>query len=139
MEYRTVAAYFGCAALIFSGVASQAEDVVSSEQMAAKVALQNIHFEGQAVRGQVVNKTSHRLEDVRLLVAYDWLWRNELKPGAQSPAWATTMVLAEPLMPNEVYEFTYEPARAVMSHGEGEFHPSVKVIGLTEYSPPDER
>ena len=139
MNYRTRASYVACAVLIFSSVGSRAEDVVSGEQIAAKVALQNLHFEGQTLHGQVVNKTGHRVEDVQLLIAYNWLWRNEFKPGAQSPAWATTTTLAEPLNPNEVYEFTYAPERAVLASDDGEFQPSVKVIGFTEYSPPDKR
>jgi hypothetical protein len=136
MNYRTHLNALACAVLIFNSVAIQAEEVVSSEQIESRVALQNIHVDGQALRGQVVNKTDHRLEDVRLLIAYNWLWRNERNPGAQSPAWATTTVLAEPLNPNEVHDFTYEPERAVIAGADGEFHPAVKVIGFTEYSPP---
>lgn len=128
-----------CAALMFACAGSQAVEVVPTEALADKVAIHNVRLEGDTVRGQVVNKTDHRLEDVQLMIAYNWLWRNETSPGDNSPAWATTMVLSESLNPNESYEFSYEPERSVGSSKDGEFHPSVTIVGLTEYSAPEDR
>lgn len=133
---KSIAISLACAACLFTSAGSQATEVVSSETIANKVMLQNVRLDGQTVRGEVVNKTTHRLEGVQLLIAYNWLWRNETKPGSHSPAWATTMVLSDPLSPNEVYEFAYDPQRTIVSGDDGEFHPSVKIVGLTEYSRP---
>lgn len=131
---KSLAKTLVCAAIILACTGSQAAEVVSADTLADKVVLQNVRLEGQTVRGEVVNKSDHRVDDVQLLIAYNWLWRNEFKPGAQSPAWATTMVLPEPLAPNESYEFTFEPERALDSGDDGSFYPSVDIVGLTEYS-----
>ena len=134
---RSIAKSLACAACLFASAGSQAAEVVSAETITDKVMVQNVRLDGQTVRGEVVNKTGHRLEDVQLLIAYNWLWRNETNPGPHSPAWATTMVLSDALSPNEVYEFAYDPQRTIVAGADGEFHPSVKIVGLTEYSRPE--
>src|SRR5260221_13575185 len=41
---------------------------------------------GDEVEGRVVNETGDQLEDVRLMVSDQFLWRNQRPPGQDSPS-----------------------------------------------------
>lgn len=129
----------GCAVLVAAAGVSATADLVSPESIADKVSIRNLREEGGSVRGEIVNHTGHRIEDVQLLVAYEWLWRNEFKPGSENPSWAVKTVVSDPLEPKEVQSFTFDSPPAAPAGVEGEFHPTVKVVGFTEYSSPGTR
>jgi hypothetical protein len=134
MKTRILASHLACIPLAFACIASQADEVLSPEVVSGKVAIQNFRQDGATMRGEIVNRTGHRLEDVEVLITYNWLWRNEIAPGPYSPAWAAGMVVAEPLAPNEVREFAYDPPQPVTPRNDGTFYPTAEIVRFTEFS-----
>lgn len=127
--------FFGTAlasALALACITIHADEVLSPAQVSEKVTIQNLRQEGAAIRGEIVNHTGKRLEDVQVLISFNWLWRNEFAPGPESPGWASSMVLAEPLSPNETREFAYAPVPSVTSRVDGKIQPAADVVRFTE-------
>src|SRR5690348_1299409 len=66
--------------------------VVAPDELARQVAVRDVKMDEGTVSGKVVNTSSTPVRDVKLLVRYKWLWKNERRPGANSPtriAWVT--------------------------------------------------
>src|SRR5439155_500144 len=61
------------------------ERVVPSERVAESVALRDVRVEGDVVSGVLTNRSDKVLRDVQLLIQYDWLWKNEFRPGEDNP------------------------------------------------------
>ena len=111
-----------------------ADTVVSAANMTNALTIENLQMNDGAVNGEIVNRTQHRLENIELRVTYDWLWRNEFKPGDVSPAWTTTFRAPATLAPGEKYEFHYAPEQPLTARDDGRFSPSVGVVSYTEFA-----
>ena len=90
------------AAVILSsllGGSAWAETIVSRQQAAQDVLVSDVRAEDGAVSGVVVNNTGHEIQNVKLLVRYDWLWANEFSPGQDSPGRAIVHTIEEDIPP----------------------------------------
>jgi hypothetical protein len=65
-----------------AGIASAATD----RRVDDIVRVEDVQSDDATVRGRLVNETNDALENVRLIVADQFLWRNERHPGDDSRA-----------------------------------------------------
>ncbi len=124
------------AAVILSsllGGSAWAETIVSRQQAAQDVLVRDVRAEDGAVSGVVVNNTGHEIQNVKLLVRYDWLWANEFSPGQDSPGRAIVHTLEEDIPPGGQVPFTYHPESPLPQRSDGRFLTSVVVLGYTQF------
>jgi hypothetical protein len=115
------------------GGSAWAETIVSRHQAAQDVLVSDVRAEDGAVSGVVVNNTGHEIQNVKLLVRYDWLWANEFSPGQDSPGRAIVHTLEEDIPPGGQVPFTYHPESPLPQRSDGHFQTSVVVLGYTQF------
>lgn len=133
---RAVVAAAGIVLSILFGsivLAETTKPIISSSNREGTeaVTVHDVTAKDGIVSGVVVNNTGHKLENVELLIRYDWLWNNEVLPGEDNPGRA--MVHRLPAVPpaGEI-PFSYQPESPLPERSDGHFSISVKVIGYTE-------
>lgn len=79
--------YIGIAAIAFNGgfPSAAAATIVSAERLAEFAVVHNITAENGVVSGVVVNNSGRLLENVKVLIRYEWLWEDEFSPGHDRP------------------------------------------------------
>ena len=95
------------------------------------VAVEGIHSNPALVLGRVVNQTDDQIEQVRLLVTDQFLWRNERHPGSESPAEAYVITVPGPIPPHDAATFTFERPSPLPERRDGEFSTEVSAVELT--------
>ena len=101
---------------------STLEDVVS---------IQDVQSNDDEVRGRIVNETDDQLENVRLFVSDQFLWRNERHPGPESPSDAHTIVIPGPIKPHGSTTFRFQRPEPLPDRADGTFTLDVTPIELT--------
>lgn len=115
---------------------SPPNEVLSAGGMSDKIAVENLQWDGQSVRGNVVNRSGHYAQAVDVRITYNWLWRNEFHPGENNPGWATSIQLAEPLAPDASQAFVYAPPQPSAIRNDGAFRPTAQILGYTAFDRP---
>jgi hypothetical protein len=105
--------------------------VVPPDELARQAAVRDVKIDDGTVSGTAVNTSSVPLRDVKLLVRYGWLWKNERRPGANSPGRIAWVTLPGELRPGESQPFT-APAESPPRRSDGRFVPSVEVAGVVD-------
>jgi len=115
-------------------LAQAADAVMTREDLTKKVLIRDATIgDDGAVSGTLVNTSGHRLQEVRLLVRHDWLWRDEFHPGADSPGTAGYYVVPQEIPPGGSVSFSYRPDPPLPRRSDGTFQTTVEVAGLLEY------
>ncbi len=107
--------------------------VLGSGQATEDVQVRDVRLEDGVVSGVVINNTGNELRDVKLLIRYDWLWKNEFSPGHDSPGRAIAYALQEDLPPGGQTSFVYHPESPLPQRPDGRFLTSVVVLGYTQF------
>jgi hypothetical protein len=84
-----------------------------------------------SVSGVVANTSTRALRDVRLMIAHEWLWKNEFHPGADDPGRAVEYTIPGEIPPGGQMRFT-TPPEPLPSRSDGYFRPRVDVVSLTQ-------
>ncbi len=110
-------------------VAAIIDNVRATER---QVRLRGISFRPDGtVSGTLVNRTDRLLRDVRLLVRYDWIWRDEQNPGYDSPGRSYYYTLPGDVPAEGSVPFTYVPQPLLPYRNDGRFRPSIEVSSFT--------
>jgi len=115
------------------GGSAWAETIISRQQAIQNVVVRDVRVEDGAVSGVVVNNTGHEIQNVKLLVRYDWLWADEFSPRQDSPGRAIVHVIEEDIPPGGQVPFTYHPESPLPQRSDGRFLTSVVVLGYTQF------
>ena len=107
--------------------------VLGREQATEDVQVRDVRVEDGVVSGVVINNTGNELRDVKLLIRYDWLWKNEFSPGHDSPGRAIAYSVQEDLPPGGQARFAYHPEAPLPQRPDGRFLTSVVVLGYTQF------
>ncbi|MGD9602318.1 MAG: hypothetical protein AB7O21_00770 [Gammaproteobacteria bacterium] len=110
-----------------------AESLVSQATIREALAVENLRLEDGVVTGRLVNRSAGKIDNVELLVTFNWLWRDEFNPGNGGPGQTTSVVLTEPLAPGAAEDFRVESAAPLPMRSDGYFTPRVAVVGFTQY------
>lgn len=117
---------------------ARADSAVDAEHVASlqsTVRVEGVRATPETVSGLLVNETDDQLEDVRLLIADDFLWRDEFHPGANSPAQAHSFVVAGPIPPHGRVPFTFQRPAPLESRDDGRFTTEVSAVELVRREP----
>ena len=105
-----------------AAVESRIDDVVRVE---------NVQSNGDVVSGRLVNETGDALENVRLVVSDQFLWRNERHPGDNSPSDAHTITVPGPVPPHGSVTFEFRRPSPLPERSDGDFTTDVTPVELT--------
>jgi hypothetical protein len=131
-------AYVGIvlAALLVAGpcarAAQAADSIVSGTDAASAVTVVNVATDGGTVSGVLINGSARLVRDVRLLVHYTWLWKDERHPGEDNPGRAEPDMVPGPIPPGGRLRFTHAASPPLPQRSDGHFQISVDVVGFTE-------
>jgi hypothetical protein len=115
-------------------VIQSGDRVVPSERVTESVALRDVTVDGDVVSGVLTNTSGKALHDVQLLVRYDWLWRNEFRPGEDNPGRNVYYTVPGDIPPGGQTRFTYRADPPLPERSDGHFNTSVQVVGFIEVS-----
>ena len=110
--------------------------IVLNEQEAEKiVAVRNLTAKPSLITGEIVNRTPHVVRDINMLIQFHWLWKNEFKPGTDSPGRLDVLVIPQELKPAESIAFRYTPDPPLPDRKDGWFEPEVTIGGFSVVVP----
>ncbi len=127
-------AAMACAVVLSPASALRGQTLLSSEEAAKSVALEKVDVSPVGVSGIVVNKTPHTIRNVEVLVQYHWLWKNEFKPGTDSPGRTAVVRLNQELSPGQSAPFRHS-LEAGADRKDGHFAPEVTIGAFTVVVP----
>jgi hypothetical protein len=84
------------------------------------------------VSGTVINNSNTIMRDVKLLVRYAWIWKNERHPGDDSPGRSQYLPLSGDIAAGASVPFSYTPSPPLPARTDGTFQTSVSVQGFTQ-------
>ncbi len=114
-----------------------AQELVSNSQLAQSVDLRDVAAAPNGeVSGTIVNRTGMTVRDVKLMVNYAWLWRNDFRPGEDSPGRTVYITAPADIPPHGQGTFTYRPSPPLPDRTDGRFVPTVHIVGYTRMVPP---
>jgi hypothetical protein len=84
------------------------------------------------VSATLVNRTSHSVRDVRLLIRHEWLWDDEMSPGPDvlNPGQASYHTVEGTIAAQGRKEFVYRPDPPLRGSSSGSFRTKVEVVGF---------
>lgn len=109
-----------------------AQSLVSGQEASAVVAIADLKVINGEVSGLLVNKSAHRVRNVRLLIRHTWLWNDERHPGADDPGRAVYVTVPKDVAAGHAEPFMYAPEPPLPRRSDGHFDTSVEVVGFTE-------
>ncbi|MGH7795994.1 MAG: hypothetical protein ACREQ2_14065 [Candidatus Binatia bacterium] len=121
--------------LSFWSIDTHAQTVLDPQEAAKTLAIRNLTATPSLVSGEVVNRTPHTVRDIELLFQFHWLWKNEFKPGLESPGRTDILNIAKELRPEESMAFRYTPDPPLPHRKDGWFEPEVTIGGFTVVVP----
>ena len=111
---------------------------VSSQQQADSVLrIENVAAEPDgSVSGVIRNNSKNTVRDVQLFVRSTFLWKNEFRPGKESPSVASYPTISGEIAPGGSLPFKFTPNPPLPKRMDGRFErPSVSVAGFTQVIP----
>ena len=97
----------GCGGLLSASVSFAAQVVLSPQEAAKSVTIEDLRITPTTVSGMVVNRTPHIVRDVEVVVQYHWLWNNEFRPGNDSPGQTVVQRIDKDLQPGQSAPFSH--------------------------------
>jgi hypothetical protein len=110
-------------------------DVTETTSLDSVVRVEGVRTMGDEVQGRVVNETGDQLEDVRLMVSDQFLWRNERHPGENSPSEAHAVTVPGPIPPHGSATFSFRRPSPLPDRADGQFVTDVEPVALTRRAP----
>jgi hypothetical protein len=102
--------------------------VSPSGELGRYVAVRDVRAVGDTVTGRVVNVSDKPVQNVKLLVSYNWLWDSEFHPGTDDPSQASYETIPGELAPGE--EKTFSVSAPSTFRSDGRFEARVKVASM---------
>jgi|SRR5579875_2274533 hypothetical protein len=114
-----------------------AQELISTHQLAQSVDLRDVTTAPNgAVSGTIINRTGMTVRDVKLMINYAWVWRNDFKPGPDSPGRTVYITAAADIPPHGEGSFRYQPSPPLPDRSDGHFVPHAHIVGFTQMVPP---
>ncbi len=114
-----------------------AQELISTHQLAQSVDLRDVTAEPNgAISGTIVNHTGLTVRDVKLMINYAWVWRNDFKPGEDSPGRTVYITAPADIPAHGQGSFSYQPSPPLPARNDGHFVPVAHIVGFTRMVPP---
>lgn len=131
LGFMLLPALAGFSLLIGAAAATADTDHEGVRSLDNVVAIEDVRSDDDMVRFRVVNQTDDQLENVRLLISDQFLWRNERHPGSDSPSDAHAVSVAGPIPPHGSVPFEFRRPAPLPDRPDGEFKTEISAIELT--------
>jgi len=82
--------------------------------------------------GTLVNRSDALVRNIRLLIRYDWVWKDERNPGPESPGRSFYHTVDSDIPAFGTISFHYEPTPPLPNRSDGRFVASVEVARFTQ-------
>ncbi len=115
-----------------AAIAHATDTLIADEQPSRVIEVRDVVAHHGIVSGVLVNRSRKLLRDVRLIVHHNWLWKNEKKPGDDSPGRVDYYTVRSAIPPGQSVEFTYRPEPPLPERDDGHFETTVEAVGWTE-------
>lgn len=113
-----------------------AQELTTPQQLSYAVDLENLSSQPNgAVSGKLANRTGYVIRDVKLMIDYAWIWRDDFKPGEDSPGRTVYTTVQGDIGPHGETNFSFEPSPPLASRDDGYFKPEVRIVGYTQMVP----
>ena len=109
------------------------EEIVDAGRLSDIVAVRDVRTKDGEVSGELVNRSSGRLRNVRLMITHAWLWTNEMHPGIDGPGQTVYVTIPDEIPPGGRVSFTYRPEEPLRLRPDGHFETTVEVVGLEKF------
>lgn len=106
--------------------------VLPKDKASRVIVAREITIKEGAISGELVNKSGRTIRNVQLLIRYSWRWKNEFRPGENSPGDVVFYTVRKEIPPGGTVPFTYKPSAPLPSRPDGYFETTVSVAGFTE-------
>jgi hypothetical protein len=110
--------------------------VAGGEAIERVVAIEDVRSSAESVSGKVVNQTGDQLENVQLLVADQFLWRDERHPRVENPGYGSAFVVRGPIPPHGIAPFRFERPSPLEQRPDGDFNTKVSALEVTRRTLP---
>jgi hypothetical protein len=97
---------------------------------------EGVNVSGDTVWGNVANRSSHEVRDVKLRIVRAWLWRDEKNPGPINPGGSYDFTVAGPIAPGASVPFRFTLPSVDAPADLGSFQVSAEIVGYTEIEYP---
>ena len=112
---------------------SFAQTVVSQQQASSVVAVDRVAVQDGTITGEIRNQSKNTVRDVQLFIRYTFLWKNEFRPGKESPSAVFYPTVSQEIPPGKSLPFKFTPSPPLPQRSDGTFAPpTVSVAGYTE-------
>ncbi len=132
---------FGCT-LIWSALfatllaySAGSQTVRERAEIAAVLAIEKLSVQEGVVAGEILNRSSHTIRDVQVLIRNTWLWDEEFKPGKDDPGTSFYYTLPKEIPAGGRLPFTYSPSPPLPKSSGGRFETTVAIAGYAEVIP----
>ena len=113
------------------------QELITTRGLARSVDLDNVTARPEgAITGTIVNRTGLTVRNVKLMINYAWMWRNDFRPGPDSPGRTFYITAPADIPPHSQGSFIYQPSPPLESRTDGHYVPSVHIVGFTQMVPP---
>lgn len=120
--------------LAWAALAARAQTgrLVTPRDLAQILEVRDFRVEPTRVSATLVNHSPRALQNVRLLVRHQWLWRDERNPGTDNPGRSQVYTLPDEVAAGGTYRVDLPIDPPLPSRRDGRFVSTVEVLGFTE-------
>lgn len=130
---RAVVLPVGCTVVWAALVAhAQTGRLVTQRDLAQILEVRDVRVEAERASATLVNHSPRALQNVRLLVRHQWLWRDEKNPGTDNPGRSQVYTLPDEVPAGGTYRVELPIDPPLPRRTDGRFVSSVEVLGFTE-------
>jgi hypothetical protein len=114
----------------------QAADVVPATQLTVTTTVDDIVDSAERMTGRISNRGQYRVDNVRVLISYAWLWNDDRRTDDPSPGWTEFHTLPVSVEPGQSASFSFEHERGRPARDDGQLVTTVRIVGFTEWKLP---
>ncbi|MCC6706445.1 MAG: hypothetical protein IT492_02695 [Gammaproteobacteria bacterium] len=120
-------------ALVFTVSTAWAVNVVPADEVDAVITLEDVADTETGMTGTVTNHGDVPVTEIKVLVSYGWLWKDDRRTDEASPGWTETHTLPLRLEAGQSQPFALAHEQARPQRDDGELTMSYKVLGFTRW------
>jgi hypothetical protein len=113
---------------------SFSQTVLSQQQANSVLTIEKVAAQPDgSLTGEIRNNSKNTVRDVQLFVRNTFLWKNEYRPGKESPSAVFYPTISGEIAPGKSLPFKFAPTPPLPKRMDGRFEaPSVSIAGFTQ-------
>ena len=119
--------------LVAQAAPGRADEVVPAARISDVATITEVMDSSDRMSGRITNHGNKRIDNVRLLVTYGWLWNDDRRTDDPSPGWTELHTLPIAIEAGQSVPFSITHERPWPIRNDGQLLTTVKVLGFTEW------